>query len=158
MTSGVAVLRALSLTAVLLLVADLVALAEESSLAERAEAINKTKDKEKKTPGSGRVLNNDDLKKAKGNVIYLPSTPTPAPTAPPLGPALPDGDRTRALDEHQGRAVRLRSVLEEAQKELAGASPDKRRALEEKLQETLNELLQTQETIGKLKESPCALP
>jgi hypothetical protein len=146
----------------------------ELSLAERAEAARKQAEAQGKTrdrkPG-GRTLNNEDLKKAKGNVIYL-QTPVPpaAPSAAPAGllPALPtsdpsvglgrvpagaSGDLIRELDESRGRALRLRATVDDTQRALAEVpAGDDRTALEERLRSTLNELLQTQEAIGALTE------
>jgi hypothetical protein len=151
----------------------------EPSLAERAEAAKKNaesaaaKNKNRK-PSDPRILNNDDLKKAKGNVIYLhapasvaPSrvtadSPLPADGAPaevpvarmsPL-PAVgaPAGDLLRELDENRGRALRLRGNVEDAQKAWLDAAPEARPAVEERLRATMNELLQTHEAIGVLLE------
>jgi hypothetical protein len=127
--------------------------AEELSLAERAEAANRNR--EKKSDGS-RVLTNDDLKKAKGNVIFLQSTPTPAPPAAEApsssAPGVVEGDIVRQIDEHRGRAVRLRGALEEGQRELAVSTADTRPAIEQRLRETLDELARTHEMIGTLSE------
>lgn len=124
---------------------------EPPSLAAIAEA-NRSRDKK----AGDRVLTNDDLKKAKGNVIFL--QPTAAPAAPrraeaPDGGAAPSGDLTRQLDESRGRALRLRAAVEAAQKDLADAPEgEARTALQQQLRTTLDELLKTHEAIGALTE------
>jgi len=87
----------------------------QPSLASIAEA---TRNKDKKAAAGGRILTNDDLKKAKGNVIYLQATPAPVPPGGRLEAstsshvALPAaGDPVRQLDESRGRALRLRATL-----------------------------------------------
>jgi hypothetical protein len=152
----------------------------ELSLAERAEAARKQAEAQGRSrdgkPG-GRVLNNEDLKKAKGNVIYLQASPgsssgtsasasastnvappaalpssatidVPVAKVPPGAPA----DLIRELDESRGRAIRLRGTIDDTQRALTEASAGERPALEERLRSTLNELLQTQEAIGVLSE------
>jgi hypothetical protein len=146
----------------------------ELSLAERAAAARKLAEAQGRSRDSkngGRVLNNEDLKKAKGNVIYLQPAATNAPAntssaAHPSGPSASEpvvnvvkvpagasGDVIRELDESRGRAIRLRATIDETQRALADAPPgDARTSLEERLRSTLNELLQTQEAIGVLSE------
>jgi hypothetical protein len=129
--------------------------AEEASLAERAQAANKNREKK---ADAGRVLTNEDLKKAKGNVIFLQSTPTPASAVTvdvpvqPAAVAVVEGDIVRQLDEHRGRAARLRGVVEEAQRELAVSTADTRPVIEQRLRDTLDELARTHEMIGTLSE------
>jgi hypothetical protein len=145
----------------------------ELSLAERAEAAKKQADASNKDrkPG-GRVLNNEDLKKAKGNVIYLQapasaasprvssSSVLPSTTSPSEVPVVvtkvlvpASSDLVRELDESRGRAMRLRTTIEDTQRALSEApSGEGRTALEERLRSTLNELLLTQEAIGVLSE------
>jgi hypothetical protein len=147
----------------------------EPSLAERAEAVKRqaaAKDKGRDQKPAGRMLNNEDLKKAKGNVIYLKAPASPVPvvvSAAPSTPSMSDasdvpvaitkapvgasGNMLRELDESRGRALRLRTTIDETQQALAnGPSPEYRTVLEERLRSTMNELLQTQETIGALSE------
>jgi hypothetical protein len=144
----------------------------ELSLAERAEAAKRNADaaaKNNDRKPSGRILDNDDLKKAKGNVIYLqapvsPATPlvTSSSVLPAANPSVDvpvtrapaaSGDLLRELDENRGRAIRLRTSVEDAQKALSDApAGEGRAALEERLRSMMSELLQTHEAIGVLLE------
>jgi len=118
------------------------------SLAERAaEAASRARRK----PSSEKVLTNEDLKKAKGNVIFLSATPTSPP--PPIAaareaPMLPLG----AVSEQREAAARVRGAIEEAQRQLADATPDQRIAIEQRLKSALDELARTHEAIGALSE------
>jgi hypothetical protein len=147
----------------------------EPSLAERAEVAKRqvaASNKGREQKPAGRMLNNEDLKKAKGNVIYLkaPASAAPVAASAPVSassassasdvavaitrsPVSASGDLVRELDESRGRAMRLRKTLDETQQALAGGpSPEYRTVLEERLRSTMNELMQTQETIGALSE------
>jgi hypothetical protein len=133
------------------------ALSEEDtrSLAERAEAATRNKPKPT-TNGRTAVLTNEDLKKAKGNVIILSATPTPAP---PPGSAVEGGAASAPLEfsfgavvEQRERAARLRGSIEEAQRQLAEATPEQRVAIEQRLTNALDELARAHEVIGALSE------
>ena len=132
------------------------ALSEEDtrSLAERAEAATRNKPKPT-TSGRTAVLTNEDLKKAKGNVIILIATPTPAPppgTAVEGGTAAPLEFSFGAVVEQRERAARLRGSIEEAQRQLAEATPEQRVAIEQRLTNALDELARAHEAIGALSE------
>jgi len=120
------------------------------SLAERAaEAASRARRK----PTSDKVLTNDDLKKAKGNVIFLSATPTSPPPPVVVAPArevpiVPLG----AMSEQREAAARVRGAIEEAQRQLADATPDQRIAIEQRLKSALDELARTHEAIGALSE------
>jgi len=120
------------------------------SLAERAaEAASRARHK----PSSDKVLTNDDLKKAKGNVIFLSATPTPPPPAVVVAPArevpvIPIG----ALSEQREAAARVRGAIEEGHRQLADATPEQRIAIEQRLKNALDELARTHEAIGALSE------
>jgi hypothetical protein len=152
--------RVPTLTASLLAVAGLLGSAEpELSLADRAAAAVAKKREQGTT--ELKVLTNEDLKKAKGNVIYLPApaaTSAPAPSAPTAAPevAVPitvTGDPIRQLDELRGRSQRLRTTLEAAQKERSEATTDEDRgALDKRIRDTVDELTRTYEAIGAVSE------
>jgi len=155
--------RVLVLSAAALCLGSLWGAAEEQlSLAERAEAAKAANGNRTKT-STGRVLTNDDLKKAKGNVIFLSPSPTPPPLAHPspvsagltpvsVSEVLAPSDLVRQLDENRGRALRLRAAVEQAQRDLVDAAPADRPAVEQRLREALDELMKTSETIGTLSE------
>jgi hypothetical protein len=132
------------------------------SLAERAEAAAKSK---KKPAPHDRVLTNEDLKKAKGNVIFLTATPAPVDAATAQGaapgsaaaPADPSSVAaasisTVAIVDQRQKAARLRGLIEEAQRQLAVATPEQRPALEQRLNDALDELGRVHEAIGALTE------
>jgi hypothetical protein len=159
--------RVPALTVIVLAMAGLVSGAEpaptsEPSLADRAAAAS-AKKRDQPSTGERKVLTNEDLKKAKGNVIYLPapaatSAPPPAPAASTTsasdsGTAPPTGDPIRQLDELRGRALRLRTTLDAAQKERTEATTDEQReALDQRIRDTVDELTRTYESIGALSE------
>jgi hypothetical protein len=137
--------RIRALTLALCLVPGLTWSAEEPSLAERAAEANKTR----KQPASPeKILTNDDLKKAKGNVIFLAATPTAVPTAEPVVPAIPDV----SMGEQRERAARMRGSIEEAQRQLAESTPEQRTAILQRLKDALDELARAHEAIGALNE------
>jgi cell pole-organizing protein PopZ len=121
---------------------------DKRSLAERAEAA-----RGKQKPPQGKVLTNDDLKRAKGNVIFLSATATPPPlAAAPTAAYREVPVSTGSVGEQREQAARLRGSIEEAQKQLAEATPDQRTAIEQRLKNALDELARTHETIGALNE------
>jgi hypothetical protein len=137
-----------SLAAVL--IASLVASEEDTrSLAERAaEAASRARRK----PASEKTLTNDDLKRAKGNVIFLSATPT----APPPAVAPPSRDvpiaALGALSDQQVAGARLRGAIEEGLRQLAESTPEQRAAIEQRVKNALDELARTHEAIGALTE------
>lgn len=139
----------MSLAAVL--AAGLVSSEEDTrSLAERAaEAASRARRK----PSTEKVLTNDDLKRAKGNVIFLTATPTPPPTPVAVVPvrevpAFAPG----AISEQREAAARVRGAIEEAQRQLAAATPEQRAVIEQRLNSALDDLARTHEVIGALSE------
>jgi hypothetical protein len=136
-----------SLAAVL--IAGLVSSEEDTrSLAERAaEAASRARRK----PSSDKTLTNEDLKRAKGNVIFLSATPT---TPPPV--VAPSRDvpvvALGALSDQQVAGARLRGAIEEALRQLAESTPEQRAAIEQRVKNALDELARTHEAIGALTE------
>jgi hypothetical protein len=103
------------------------------------------------------VLTNEDLKKAKGNVIILSATPTPAPSVPAAatgegGAVAPLEFSFGAVVEQRERAARLRGSIEEAQRQLAEATPEQRVSIEQRLKTALDDLARAHEAIGALSE------
>ena len=119
----------------------------EPSLADRAQAASRTK---KKPTGSERVLTNEDLKKAKGNVIVLAATPGPGPAAAPE--SRPGAAPDLTLSEQKERAARLRGGIDEVERQLADSTPEQRPAIVKRLNEALDELARAHEAIGALAE------
>jgi len=141
--------RVLYLSLTVLLAARLASPEEDKrSLAERAEAARGSK---KRSPD--KVLTNEDLKKAKGNVIILSATATPPPPAVSVSayrevvPVV-----TGTVGEQREQAARLRGSIEEAQRQLGEVTADQRMAIELRLKNALDELARTHETIGAMTE------
>jgi len=134
----------------------------EPSLADRAQAASKNA----KKPVSGqRVLTNDDLKKAKGNVIVLAATPASASTST----AVPADSHAGApvadlpLSDQRERAARLRGGIDEVERQLAESTAEQRPAILKRLNDALDELARVHEAIGALSErarqgAPTAAP
>lgn len=129
----------------------------EPSLAEQAERA--TKNNKKKKPSAGKVLTNEDLKKAKGNVIFLQETPAPS-GSPAEGNQDTSGgvSATRAtqlqsqMDELGGRANRYRKAIADAQMEMPQASSDRRSALEMFIKDSEKELAKAEEAMTELED------
>lgn len=123
---------------------------DEPSLGERAAASQRQHERDKKAV-EGRVLNNEDLKHAKGNVIFLPAVPAPSadvqPSVPPAGAA----EMVRQLEESRAHAARLRASVEDAERALAASTPGQdREDTERRLRAALDELVEAHEAIGAL--------
>ena len=141
-------MRVFCLTLAVILFASLASLEEDKrSLAERAEAARGRR----KSPD--KVITNDDLKRAKGNVIILSATATPLPPAVVAAPAPRELPADHGLlGEQRELAARLRGSIEEAHKQLSEATPDQRAAIELRLKNALDELGRTHEIIGAMSE------
>ena len=125
------------------------------SLAERAaEAASRARRSPTSTSTPDKVLTNEDLKKAKGNVIFLSATPTPPPTPLPVATAPRDFavPPAGALGEQREAAARTRGIIEEAQRQLAESTPEQRTAIEQRLKAALDDLARAHEAIGALSE------
>jgi hypothetical protein len=136
-----------SLAAVL--IASLVASEEDTrSLAERAaEAASRARRK----PTSEKTLTNEDLKRAKGNVIFLSATPTAPPAVVAPSRDVPIA-ALGALSDQQVAGARLRGAIEEGLRQLAESTPEQRAAIEQRVKNALDELARTHEAIGALTE------
>ena len=155
--------RVLCLTLAAVVTAGLASSEEDTrSLAERAEAARTRRKPASPSSSREKVLTNEDLKRAKGNVIFLTATPAPpAEAAPaaiassspmPSAPISSGSISTVAIVDQRQRAARLRGSIEEAQRQLAVATPEQRTALEQRLDSALDELLRAHEEIGALTE------
>jgi hypothetical protein len=135
--------------------------AEEPSLAEIAEKTKKTRTK----PASKKVLTNDDLKNAKGNVIVLPAEAVPVATEPTVAPSPAEGDASGAplvppgeiqgrIDELSGRIARLRKAVDEAQREASGdPEPERRASLVRTIEESRKAMVDAELMILGLEEA-----
>jgi hypothetical protein len=135
--------RDLTVTAVLLLHAGLGWSAEETSLADKAEVAARSRNKKTNTPSPGQILTNEDLRHAKGNLIVLTATPSPAATAAPAVAVL-----DLPLADQRDRAARLRGAIDEVQRQLLESTADQRPALEQRFKGALDELVRVHEAIG----------
>jgi len=146
---------------------------EKSSLAEQAEKTKKDREKKRKeagTSGAAKVLTNDDLRSAQGNVIVLGGVPATSATGTPAAGAAAEAkeptdeevrEQKRAdlqadLDVQADFIKRLRESVDQMQAELNDLSNymygGRRGALAQIVEERQKQIAEAERAIADLEE------